>query len=344
MPKGFVALVKWLRRWEPRDWAPLATLAALVVFFSLATPRYSFFQLVTVSQILQQGAVLAIVSVGLTFVLLCGEIDLSVGALATLAGCTCGYLFRALVPEETPGSQPAEEPWTAVLLCVLVPMVVVVALGAVSGGLTVWSGLPSFIITLAMMNVADGLSQYIAAGEQFVRLPQVLELLGNEGWTVLPGLMIPYSAAIAAGVFVLAHLVLQYTRYGRYVYMVGGNREAARLAGVSPQVVVWSTLALSAALAALGGLLGAGRIGAASPTDNADLLLNAVACVVLGGTSLFGGEGGVGRTLVGVLIFTVLDVGLNKITWIAPDARALLMGVVLLAALVVNGLLARRPR
>ncbi len=335
-------LVGSLRRLEARDWAPLVTLLVLVVFFSLATDRFGFFRLVTLSQILQQGAVLAVVSVGLTFVLLCGEIDLSVGMLATLAGCLCGYLFRQLALSADTLQGEAAAPALAVLASVLVPLVAVLALGAVSGVLTVWSGLPSFIITLAMMNIADGLAQYISGGEQFTRLPGVLKTLGNEGWMLSRQLEIPYSAAVAAGVFVAAHLVLQYTRFGRYVYMVGGNREAARLSGVSPGRVVLACLVICAALAGLGGLLGAGRIGAASPTDNGDLLLNAVACVVLGGTSLFGGSGGVGRTLLGVLIFTVLDVGLNKITWIAPDARALLMGVVLLAALVVNGTLARR--
>ncbi len=338
----FRTLFGKLRRLEARDWAPVVTLLVLVVFFSLATPRFSFFRLVTLSQILQQGAVLAIVSVGLTFVLLCGEIDLSVGMLATLAGCLCGYLYRELAAPGQASPAAGSASVLALAAAVLVPLAAVVVLGAVSGVLTVWSGLPSFIITLAMMNIADGLAQYISGGEQFTRLPPLLKTLGNEGWMLSRHLELPYSAAVAAGVFVAAHLVLQYTRFGRYVYMVGGNREAARLSGVSPARVVLACLVLSAALAALGGLLGAGRIGAASPTDNGDLLLNAVACVVLGGTSLFGGEGGVGRTLLGVLIFTVLDVGLNKITWIAPDARALLMGVVLLAALVVNGTLARR--
>jgi ribose transport system permease protein len=149
---------------------------------------------------------------------------------------------------------------------------------------------------------------------------------------------------LAAGVMLFAHVVLKYTRFGRYVYMTGGNREAARLAGVHTAAVVVACLAICGFTAGLGGLLNAGRLHSASVLLNANLLLNAVACVVLGGTSLFGGEGSIGKTLIGVLTFRVLEVGLQRVDWIHEDARLLLTGVVLLVALVVNGLLAKRSR
>jgi ribose transport system permease protein len=124
--------------------------------------------------------------------------------------------------------------------------------------------------------------------------------------------------------------------------MTGGNREAARLAGIRTGRIVVACLALSALTAGLGGLVNAGRMESVSLDQNADLLLNAVACVVLGGTSLFGGEGGMGRTAIGVITFSVLQVGLNQISWINDLMRPFLMGVVLMVALVINGLLARR--
>ena len=141
------------------------------------------------------------------------------------------------------------------------------------------------------------------------------------------------------------HIVLQHTRFGRYVYMTGGNREAARLAGVRTERIVVACLMICALTTALGGLVNAGRMASVSMDQNADLLLESVACVVLGGTSLFGGEGSMVRTLVGVLTFTVLRVGLVpvKISWIPQfdQLRPLVMGVVLLIALVINGRIAR---
>ena len=141
---------------------------------------------------------------------------------------------------------------------------------------------------------------------------------------------------------VIGHIVLVHTRFGRYVYMVGGNREAARLAGVRTGRIVVACLAICALTAGIGGLVNAGRLNSVSLDQNADLLLNAVACVVLGGTSLFGGEGSMPKTVIGVLTFTVLNLGLAQINWIDDLARQLLMGVVLLVALVINGVLAKR--
>jgi ribose transport system permease protein len=147
---------------------------------------------------------------------------------------------------------------------------------------------------------------------------------------------------LAGVVLLIGHVILQHTRFGRYVYMTGGNREAARLAGVNTQSVVVLCLGICGLTAGIGGLVNAGRMNSVSLDQNADLLLNAVACVVLGGTSLFGGEGGMLRTLLGVVTFSVLNYGLNRITWVEDLMRPFLLGVVLMVALVINGLLGRR--
>jgi ribose transport system permease protein len=318
-----------------RELAPVATLAALVAFFSAVAP--GFWRTNTIISIFDQGAALAIVATGLTFVLLCAEIDLAVGNLATWASCLCGWLFAsrwlAPVEGETLG-------WGALVAVIVIPLATSLLFGALSGALTVWSRLPSFIITLAMMNVAMGLSKLITHN-QSLRVPVALEKLGNGAIALGGQWRLPYGVLLAAAIMLVAHLVLAHTRFGRYVYMTGGNREAARLAGISTGMVVVACLAISGLTAGIGGLVNAGRLQSASVLLNADLLLNAVACVVLGGTSLFGGEGSVPRTLVGVLTFRVLEVGLQRIDWIDEDARLLLTGCVLLAALVINGLLAR---
>ncbi len=322
--------------WQSRDIAPLASLGLLVLFFSFATS--SFTKPATLMQILSQGSVLAVVAAGLTFVLLCAEIDLAVGMLALWTACFCGWLFECPFAAG-PGGENVAPIW-AIAVTLAVPLASVCALGMLSGLLTVWSALPSFIITLAMMNIADGMSRYLTKSVKF-EVPKLLETIGNHGIELTDRLMLPYSAIVAAVIMLLGHLVLAHTRFGRYVYMTGGNRQAARLAGVRCHAVVVGCLTISAATAGVGGLMNAGRLNSVSLDQNADLLLSAVACVVLGGTSLFGGVGGMGKTLIGVLTFSVLKVGLNQIDWIDDYARPLLMGAVLMVALVFNGLLGK---
>jgi ribose/xylose/arabinose/galactoside ABC-type transport system permease subunit len=427
------------RRIEWADLAPLVTLLTIIIVFGfLAT---EFFSLGTISQTLKRGAVLAIVSVGLTFVLLCAEIDLSVGPMALLSACVCGVLWSQPFSAEARHSQTArltaqrevrsaEERRTTAekkkadaakerdanpalddnqrarlekeiadatdvieksaatieratpishavtgaevrttLLVISIPFFVAIILGLASGVLTVSSGLPSFIITLAMMNIAIGLSKFVTLSQQ-QDVPDFLKKLGNSAlfkWQIsgTTSLEIPQSAALAALVMIGAHLVLRHTRFGRYVYMTGGNRQAARLAGIRTERIVVACLMICAVTAACGGLVNAGRLGGATLDQNADLLLEAVACVVLGGTSLFGGEGGIGRTAIGVLTFTILRVGLDatdperliKMSWLSPAwkqelikmnwvtsfdlLRPFLLGIVLMLALVIHGKLAK---
>jgi len=331
-------------RWEARDIAPLVSLAVLLIFFAVEVPN--FFKPATLTAILQQGAVLALVSVGLTYVLLCGEIDLAVGMMALWCACCCGWLFEnwALGPD----GQSAGSAWM-IAVVILLPLLSCLLLGALCGALTVWSRLPSFIISLAMMFIAEGLARFLTRSKMH-EVPALLETIGNEGIRMVL-FMLPYSAMLAAGVFLLAHVVLQYTCFGRYVYATGGNREAARLSGISTGRIVLACMALCAVTAGIGGMVNAGRMSNVTLDQNKDLLLSAVACVVLGGTSLFGGEGSVGKTAIGVLIFTVLNVGLMQLNFITfwivripidDLARQLLTGIVLMAALVINGLLAKR--
>lgn len=340
-------MFRW-NRWEARDVAPIVTLLVLVVFFTVVTGG-GFWKLSTVEQILTQGAILAIAAAGMTFVLLCGEIDLAVGNLALSTACLCGWMFNRM---QAAGSPPSG---MGLFVCFVVPLLVTVLMGAVSGLLVVSSRLPSFIITLAMMNIAQGFAQLMTEGRTF-SVPTQLAQLGNQGvtlfqWTVvnhknvqIPArFSLPYTAIVAALVMIAGHIVLQHTLFGRYLYMTGGNRQAARLAGIRCDRILIATLAITAFCGGLAGLLAAGRFNSVSMDQNAELLLSAVACVVLGGTSLFGGEGGMGKTFIGVLTFTVLYVGLNQ-TRIYEHARPMVMGVVLMAALVLNGFLARTKR
>lgn len=345
------------------DFAPAISLGLIVLTFTLLVPQ--FLSLGTFSLILQQGAVLAIAATGLTYVLLCAEIDLSVGMTALLAACLCGVLWEQPWAAGAKGADGKSVSLGLVLGLILIPIVAALIIGWLSGWLTIASGLPSFIITLAMMNIALGLARFLTRSEKFA-VPSMLTRLGNDSWRLFGGLRIPHSAILAAVVMLIAHLVLKHTRFGRYVYMTGGNREAARLSGVRTERIVIACLAVCAGTAALAGLVNAGRLNSVSLDQNADLLLDAVACVVLGGTSLFGGEGSIGRTIIGVLTFTTLKVGLNLMnierlvkSWPIPQGwkqswlqaswvtqfdllRPFLLGVVLLLALVIHGQLVKR--
>lgn len=348
-----------MSKFQIADFAPLISLVVLTGFFSLVATDFVSFG--TVSLILKQGAALAVVATGLTFVLLCGEIDLSVGYIALLAACLCGVLWEspfAAGPKEANGVQSVSSLTT--VLVILVPLLIAVMLGLCSGWLTVSSGLPSFIITLAMMNIAYGLARFLTRSQKFA-VPSLVNQIGNDPVFGIGKLSIPQNAVMAAAVMIVAHLVLQHTRFGRYVYMTGGNRQAARLAGVRTERIVIACLAICALTSACGGLLTAGRMKSVTLDQNAELLLDAVACVVLGGTSLLGGEGSIGRTLIGVLSFEVLKVGLNltnverlikqlplsveikeawlKASWVTQFEflRPFLLGIVLMLALVIHG-------
>jgi len=326
------------RRWEPQDIAPAVSLAALIVFFSIAAP--GFFRWNTLVTAMQQGAVLAIVSAGLTFVLLAAEIDLAVGAVALWTACCCGWLFQNWATQTTEGRFVASPGFVATVI--VLPLLTSLLLGTLSGFLTVQSRLPSFIISLAMMFISQGAARYITRGQAF-RVPELLNYVGNRGLEHEGLTVVPYSAMLAAVIMLVGHIVLQYTRFGRYVYMTGGNRQAARLAGIPTGVIVTACLAISAVTAGIGGLVNAGRMTSVTLDQNQDLLLSALACIVLGGTSLFGGEGSMGKTLVGVATFTVLNIGLNSIR-LDDFARPFLMGVILLASLLLNAILSRRQQ
>jgi ribose transport system permease protein len=327
--------------WRLREQAPLVTLAMILAFFAITTR--GFFDASTLRLVLQQGAVLAIVAAGLTFVLLCGEIDLSVGMVALWTACVCGVLYEQSFAAGPGGDLTA--PLWAVTIVIAIPLLTSLLLGLGSGLLTVASGLPSFIITLAMMNIADGLARFITRSEKFA-VPEILRSIGNDRIPLFARFSLPYSVILAAIVLAVSHVVLQHTRFGRFVYMTGGNRDAARLAGVRTHLVLIGCLAICGLTAGIGGLVNAGRLLGATLDQNADLLLSAVACVVLGGTSLFGGEGGIGRTVLGVLTFSVLHVGLTKlisqVDWLNDLMRPFLMGLVLMGALLFNGFLRRR--
>lgn len=325
-------LPPWVRQ-RARDLAPFLTLLVLVIFFSLTTD--SFLRIVNLRNILAQVSTLAVVATGITFVLLCGEIDLSVAAVATMTGVVAAALFGEGLRLSNTLYLGGGWEFAGGIVAVGVGALFATGLGLLNGWSTTRIGLPSFMATLATMQIATGLGQFFTKGQIVYTLAPTLTFLGGEYLGETDPWRLPVVILVGASALLIGHFVLTYTRFGRYVYMTGSNREAARLSGINTQKIVASCLAISAFSAGVAGMLNTGRLGSAQGYGLEDMLLDSISAVVLGGTSLFGGEGGVKNTLVGLLIFGVLSNGLNQLQ-LDIYVRLWVRGLILLIALIIN--------
>ncbi len=185
-------------------------------------------------------------------------------------------------------------------------------------------------MTLAMLQIGAGVSAMLVRGQIAYNVPDLIHTLGS-------GALGPVSwIVIIAALFLLAgHLVLTYTRFGRYVYMVGGNREAAEYSGVNVKAIVAAVMIVSAVCSGVAGMLGVAYFGSAQQNEFDDFLLDAIAAVVVGGTSLFGGRGGIPNTIIGLFVLGVLNNGLDHVD-IDSFLKILIRGLILLIALIIN--------
>jgi ribose transport system permease protein len=317
-PRFSDVALRWGSR-HARILAPLVTFVSMFIFFSFTTDV--FLTTRNLQNIVTQIGPVAVAACGVTFVLLCAEIDLSIGSIATLSG----VLVAAMWVGET---MPDLGAWG-----MLVAVVFAIFLGLLNGFMVAYIGIPSFMMTLAMLTIAHGLSVYFSDGKPIGKVPPVLERLGGAGDRILG---FPVVGIVALVILGIGEIVLSYTRFGRYVYMTGGNREAAEMSGVNTRQVIMIALTISAFTACLSGMLFVGRLHSANPAAGGDLLLQTVAAVVLGGTSLFGGEGGIKNTIIGLCIFGILNNGLNLLPNISFYFKEALQGMILLAALLLN--------
>jgi len=305
-----------------RNIAPLVTLIFLVAVFAIMSP--SFATMGNLGNILRQISVTAIMASGLTFVILCAEIDLSFAAIANAAGIVVAfftmqeaYVNIANVP--LPGA-----------FAILFAIITCILLGLVNAYGVTKIGIPSFIMTLAMMQIAAGISALLVRGQIAYAVPDLVRTLGAGSIMGIPWIVIVAALFLLAG-----HIILTYTRFGRYIYMVGGNREAAEFSGVNVKLVVGGAIVISAFCAGVAGMLGVAYFGSAQQNEFDDYLLDGIAAVVVGGTSLFGGRGGIPNTIIGLFVLGVLNNGLDHID-IDSFLKVLIRGLILLAALVIN--------
>jgi ribose transport system permease protein len=305
-----------------RNIAPVIVLIAMVAFFSATST--TFLTVANFMNILSQISLTAIIAVGLTFVILTAEIDLSVAAVANAIGITVAYF--TLQPDYVNVANLPLHGAVAVILTLAATL----AFGAATAFGVTAIGIPSFIMTLAMMQIANGVSALLVRGQIAYSFPDVVTWLGSGS-----SFGIRNTILVAALFLLAAHLVLTYTRFGRYVFMVGGNREAAEYSGVNVRAIIAAVMMIGAFCSGVAGMLGVAYFGSAQQNQFDTFLLDAIAAVVVGGTSLFGGRGGIGNTIIGLLVLGVLNNGLDHIQ-IDSFLKILIRGLILLAALVVN--------
>jgi ribose/xylose/arabinose/galactoside ABC-type transport system permease subunit len=287
-----------------------------------ATRYYAFATPENLVNVLRQNSMLGLVALGMTFVILTGGIDLSVGALLAVAGVVAAMLSPH-------GS----------LVAIAGGLGAATLLGIVNGVLITKVRIQPFIVTLAMLIAARALA-LAATNEQSVTVRADATALTWLGRGELGPVPVPVVLFVLA--YVLGWITLRYTRFGRYVYAIGDSEDAARLMGLPADRIVIATYAASGALAGLAGIVLAARLGAGQPVAGTGWELDAIAAVVVGGTLLSGGQGGAGSTLIGVLLLGVIFNLFNLEGTISPWWQWVLRGVFLLGVVIVQGRLQRR--
>lgn len=309
----------------------VVALLLLSAVFAMLSPE--FLTTGNLAILLKHVAINAILAIGMTFVILSGGIDLSVGSIAGLSGMVAGMLLGPGLVLDAFGSSIYFSAWMVILLSLLVAM----AFGALNGVLVAWLGVPPFIATLGVLYVARGAALLISNGATFPDLAGSRDL-GNQGFLWLGGdgiLGLPVPIWIMVGLAAIAMLVARRTVPGRHIYAVGGNERAALLAGVRVRSVKFTTYVISGFCAGLVGLIIASQLGAAHPATGATFELNAIAAVVLGGASLMGGRGTIAGAIIGAMVIGVLANGL-VLLGVSEFWQMVIKGAVIVAAVIVD--------
>ncbi len=273
-----------------------------------------------------QIAVIAIVAVGMTMVIITAGIDLSVGSLVALSAVAATWLIGRL------GGTDASAP--AMVAGCMAAIVLCAGVGVFSGSMITVFRIPPFIVTLAMMQVASGLAYIISRGRPIYQVPDSFVWLGRG---TSPLFSLPYAVLLMGAIYALAHVLMTRTVLGRYIYAVGGNAEAARLSGVRVKRVLLFVYAVSGAMAGLGGVLMASQLKSGAPTYGLMYELYVIAAVVVGGSSLSGGQGRVTGTLTGAFIIAVIQNGMN-LTNVESYTQKVVLGLVILGSVLLDTL------
>lgn len=310
----------------------LIVLAILLVFFSIAAPN--FFSTNTLLLIAKHVALYGILGIGMTYVIITGGIDLSVGAIVGISGMIAGGLINEGLTLKIFG----------VTLYFNVPMIVLITImcgaiiGLINGFIITRFNVAPFIATLGMMYAARGFAMLRSNGATFSNITGK-EALGNTGFEAfgrnLPGTIIPVGVIILIIIAVIADILLKKTPFGWHILSIGGNEKAARLSGVKVNKVKLIVYMFSGICAAIVGIIAASQLVAAHPATGESWEMNAIAAAVLGGTSMAGGVGTIGGTIIGAFVIGVINDGM-VMCGVSEFWQMVIKGVVIVLAVIID--------
>ena len=296
--------------------AMLVLLVAVVVLIFIFAPQ--FFRLQNIVNVARQASATGIVAVGMTFVIITGGIDLSVGGVLAVSGIVFSLLTRF-----------GYDIWLAIFCALLLGIIV----GIVNGFGVIFWGIQPFIMTLAISSITAGLALLMCDGipvEFTTAQSAEIDFFGNGNIGVIPGPFILFAALAVVSV-----VILRYVPFGRYVYSVGSSFEGARLAGVRTTRVIMLTYMICGVFAALAGVVTACRLYVGHPVAGSTMALDSIAAIVIGGTSLSGGKGSVEGTVIGVILMTVVANLLN-LTGVPTYIQQIMKGIIIILAILLS--------
>lgn len=291
----------------------LLGLILLCLIITIMNPR--FININNLRNVLTQVSVNATIAIGMTFVILTGGIDLSVGSILAISGASAAYIVK------TTGN---------VFLGIASALVIGALIGLLNGLIISRGKLQAFIATLATMTIFRGVTYVFTNGIPISGLGKTFMVIGNKRFFGIP---VPVILTILT--FLGAWYLLTQTKFGRYIFALGGNEDSARLSGINTNKIKCYAYVISGIMASISGIIVTSRIGSAGPTAGTGYELDAIAAVVIGGTSLSGGEGSISGTLIGVLIIGVLNNGLNLMN-VNPFYQSIVKGAVILIAVLID--------
>ncbi len=292
-------------------------LALLVMFVAMCIASPTFLTVTNLFNILKQNAVIGIISVGMTFVIVTGGIDLSVGAIVAMAACFATSLAK-------------DGTTTPTAVAYLVGVLAGVACGAFSGVFIAHFRLPAFIATLATQTIARGIVFVFTDGRPITGLTDAYEAIGRTNWGVVPVPVVIYASFIILGIFLLS-----YTKFGRHVYAIGGNRKAAIVSGVNAKFTEFMVYVISGFTAASAGVLLSSRIVTGQPAGGEGYELDAITATVIGGSSLAGGRGTVFGCFIGMMVLGIMTNGLDLLD-VSSYYQRIIKGVIILFAVMMD--------
>ncbi|HTR11852.1 MAG TPA: ABC transporter permease [Roseiarcus sp.] len=306
-----------------RDYGINFALIVLIAYFSIRVPEFRTWD--NAALILLQVSVIGVIAVGMTFTIITAGIDLSVGSLLALAGILSGQFAQ-------------KDPTLAnMILAFTAPVIVGAAGGALNGAIIAGAGVNPLIVTLGTLTAYRGLVVWYRVNPIYNLQPYYRVV----GQGTLLG--VPVPVLILALVATAAWIVLSFTRFGRYVYAVGGNREAARAAGVNVELVIFCVYVISGLCVGIAALVFTSRLMAAQAISGQGFELQAIAAAVVGGASLFGGRGKISNTIVGALIMGVLFNGFVMLD-VSQPIQQMAVGVIIIVSVWLDGFLRQRRR